>query len=76
MNPLLHYLRHGLSEGRAAVNSYGAWLAACDQLDARDRKAIKRRIASLPQDYLLAVGGLTYHLMPQTFAVHEMPNDF
>lgn len=25
---------------------------------------------------VLAMGGVTYHLVPQTFPVHEMPNDF
>ena len=25
---------------------------------------------------VLAIGGVTYHLVPQTFPVHEMPNDF
>lgn len=49
MNPLLHYVQHGSREGRLPKNPYGDWLAAYDDLDEYDWRAIARHIDCMAQ---------------------------
>ena len=76
VNPLVHYLEHGESEGRCitavgesaqepAPHNYDAWVSAYDTLHETDRIAIKRHIAELRDRPLISVVMPVYNPPPQ-----------